>query len=82
MESSGFRIVLTQDDHFTKDSEIYHMLSSIDHVDQLCTTFRGCGACSGGDEMAEMQINMFSHVYFRDLYTQCGSRARSGWVAS
>lgn len=82
MESSGLRIALTKDDHFSKDGEIYHALISTDHMDHLCATFRGCGACSGGDGRAEMQIKIFSHMYFRELYTQCKRGTCSGWVAS
>lgn len=63
-------IALTKDDHFTKDSDIHHVLISTDLVDQLCSTFGGCGVCSGGDARAEMQIDIFSHMYFGELCTQ------------
>lgn len=82
MESSWFRTALTTDDHFSKDGEISHVLISTAHMDQFCTAFRGCGTCSGGDGMAEMQINIFRHMYFRELYTQCERGTCSGWVAS
>lgn len=82
LKSSGFRITLTKNDHCTKDNEIYHVLVSTDHMGQLCSTLRGCGTCSGEDGMAEMQIDIFSHMYFREFYTQCRRGTCSGWVAS
>lgn len=82
MESSGLRIPLTKEDHFNEDDEIYSVLISTDHMDQLCATFRGRGTCSGGDGSAEIQINIFSHAYFRELYTQGERGTHSGWVAS